>query len=74
MDDLRPHEPGEGCVADLKMPNGEIVRAAWKEVGRCTAWWPLAGRRKRAIGLYDPVAWRPVANVASFKHTNFTGR
>jgi hypothetical protein len=56
------------------MPNGEIVRAAWKEVGRCTAWWPLAGRRKRAIGLYDPVAWRPVANVASFKHTNFTGR
>lgn len=55
-----------GTVADLRMRNGEIVRAAWVErYGLVTAWWPLAGRRRRPIGLYEPLEWRRVHGVAA---------
>lgn len=50
----------DGTVADLKMTSGRVYRAIWMENGRITAWWPMDGRRKRPIGLYDPHAWRPV--------------
>ena len=55
----------DGTVADLKMENGRVYRCAWVRRGRCTAWWPLTGPRRSAIGLYDPVAWRRVENAAA---------
>lgn len=57
----------DGTVADLKMPSGRIYTAIWQERGRVTAWWPLAGPRKSSIGLYDPVAWRPLPNLSRVK-------
>jgi hypothetical protein len=56
-----------GTVADLKMSDGSICRAIWAERGRTTAWWPLTGRRKRWIGLYDPIAWRRVQNIVGLR-------
>lgn len=54
-----------GTVADLKMENGRVYRASWSERGRTTAWWPLTGNRKLPIGLYDPLEWRRVHDVAA---------
>lgn len=54
-----------GTVADVRMPSGRVVRAAWTRHGRCLAWWPLVGPRRRPIGLYDPVEWRVVDNVTA---------
>jgi hypothetical protein len=49
-------------VADLRMADGRCYRATWRAAGLCTAWWPEAGQaRKKAIGLYTPVAFRVVA-------------
>lgn len=49
-------------VADLKMPSGRIYRATWKYIGRACAWQLAPGQaRKRPIGLYDPVAFRVLA-------------
>ncbi len=58
----------EGYVADIRMSSGRTYRARWGTVpgwlgdtpARCTAWWPLSGPRKRPVGLFDPVAFRPV--------------
>jgi hypothetical protein len=50
----------DGMTADLRMESGRVYRAIWIARGRCTAWWPLSGPRKRPIGLMDPVAFRPV--------------
>lgn len=54
-----------GTVADLLMENGRVYRCAWVRRGRVTAWWPLAGPRRRSIGLYNPVEWRIVDDVAA---------
>lgn len=59
-----------GTVADLKMKNGRIYRAVWDCNGRMTAWWPRDKRRKRAIGLYTPEAFRIVA-VGILPHDYF---
>lgn len=58
----------EGTIADLRMESGRVYRARWGTVpgwlsdtpATCTAWWPIAGRRKRPVGLFDPVAFRIV--------------
>lgn len=52
-----------GTVADLKMRSGRVIRAAWTNRGRITAWWPLAGNRRRPIGLYEPREWRVINQV-----------
>ena len=54
-----------GTVADLLMDNGRVYRCAWVRRGRATAWWPLTGPRKKAIGLYNPKGWRIVDEIAA---------
>jgi hypothetical protein len=49
-------------VALLRMRNGRVYRAAWHYRGRGCAWWPDEGQqRQRAIGLYEPTHWKPLA-------------
>lgn len=55
----------EGTVADLRMESGRVYRAIWTAHGRCTAWWPMVGPRRRAIGLMEPVAIRPVSGLSA---------
>jgi hypothetical protein len=51
----------DGTIADLRMETGRVYRAMWTQHGRCTAWWPLSGPRRRPIGLMDPVSFRLVS-------------
>jgi hypothetical protein len=56
-----------GTVVELRMENGRVYRATWREKGLVTAWWLDPGqRRKREIGLYDPVEFRVLAEGHSF--------
>lgn len=76
MDDTNARLVIEGLIADIRMPSGRVYRARWGTIpgwlgdqpARATAWWPLSGQRKRPIGLYDPVAFRPVSVIGTWSH------
>jgi hypothetical protein len=55
-----------GTIADLALEDGATCRAKWgwgkgHDGADYLAWWPEGWEPGRLLGVYDPIAWRPLA-------------